>query len=364
MKTQLTTALFLFALIVFSTITAAQITITSADASAINAVGNVITNHFDSTTTFVDIGSPGATSWDFSSLNSHTSNSFTSVVPSSTPYYLSDFSTSNVVFTFTETIDGTVADGWQYSTQNPGDYLMNGVVSESVIDVDTLLIKAVYNPAQINMPLPFTYNSQWGGNFVISSTTYFNGFPFGTNNFNHTESVLVDAYGPMTMPGGSVLQALRVRKDDSYTFAGGSHDRTISYSFITKNGTAVEVVASDTNALNSGIIQSLDGVTWSSTGITAVENENQIPTEFSLSQNYPNPFNPSTSIKYQVSKSSQVLLKVYDLLGREVAELVNEEKPVGTYEVTFDASELSSGVYYYQIKAENYLETKKMVLLR
>lgn len=101
------------------------------------------------------------------------------------------------------------------------------------------------------------------------------------------------------------------------------------------------------------------------TMVTDVEDDqSSIPSEFNLAQNYPNPFNPATSIQYQVSSNSQVLLKVYDLLGREVATLVNEQKPVGIYEVRFDATGLSSGVYYYKITAGDYSETKKMVLLR
>jgi hypothetical protein len=99
--------------------------------------------------------------------------------------------------------------------------------------------------------------------------------------------------------------------------------------------------------------------------LTDVEDEqNLMPSEFYLAQNYPNPFNPSTSIKYQVSSISDVSLKVYDLLGREVATLVNEEKPAGTYEITFDASGLSSGVYYYKLQADTFIETKKMILVK
>ncbi|HSW54358.1 MAG TPA: LamG-like jellyroll fold domain-containing protein [Ignavibacteriaceae bacterium] len=98
--------------------------------------------------------------------------------------------------------------------------------------------------------------------------------------------------------------------------------------------------------------------------ITDVEDEQQIPREFALLQNYPNPFNPSTSIKYQVSSKSQVSLKVYDVLGNEVATLVNEERKAGSYEVEFDAAGLSSGVYFYQLKAGNYIETKKMILIK
>jgi Secretion system C-terminal sorting domain len=92
-------------------------------------------------------------------------------------------------------------------------------------------------------------------------------------------------------------------------------------------------------------------------------------TSFELSQNYPNPFNPVTTIKYQIpaqgrNDNLQVVLKVYDILGSEVAILVNQIKQSGNYEVKFDASNLSSGVYLYKIISGNYLETKKMVLLK
>ena len=94
--------------------------------------------------------------------------------------------------------------------------------------------------------------------------------------------------------------------------------------------------------------------------------ENLTPTEFSLSQNYPNPFNPNTSIKYAISSTQFVTLKVYDLLGREVAILVNEEKPAGVYNVQFtiNSVQLSSGIYFYKLQAGGFVETKKMVLLR
>jgi len=374
MKLQITIPVFLFTLIVFSSVTLAQISITSADASALNAVGNVLTNHFDSLTTSVDIGSPGATSWDFSSLNSQLTNTFTSVLPSSTPY-ISDFPGSNVVFSFDEILDTNTANGWQYTTQNSGDYSMNGVVIKADIGIDLYVIKAVYSPAQVFYPLPYTYNSQWNSSFTITSTSYYNGIPLFNTIANHTESVLVDAWGNMTMPGGAVLQALRVRRDDRYTSPSYPfYKRVISYSFITKSGATVDVSASDTTAPNSGIINT-DGVTWRNTGTVGVENEDQIPTQYSLSQNYPNPFNPSTKIKYTIPsvtlsgvEGSRVQLKVYDVLGKEVATLVNEEKPAGSYEVEFKSSvgslQLASGIYYYQLRAGDYIETRKMILLK
>ncbi|MDZ7766259.1 MAG: T9SS type A sorting domain-containing protein [Melioribacteraceae bacterium] len=81
------------------------------------------------------------------------------------------------------------------------------------------------------------------------------------------------------------------------------------------------------------------------------DEKEEIVNKFSLSQNYPNPFNPTTSIKYQVSSSEKVILKVYDILGREIKTLVNEVKSPGSYEVQFDASQLASGVYFYRLTA-------------
>jgi len=95
-----------------------------------------------------------------------------------------------------------------------------------------------------------------------------------------------------------------------------------------------------------------------------IEVEVGLPTEFSLSQNYPNPFNPSTSIQYAVSSRQFVSLKVYDVLGNEVATLVNEEKPAGNYTVEFNGIGLPSGIYFYRLQTGSFVETKKMVLLK
>jgi photosystem II stability/assembly factor-like uncharacterized protein len=87
-------------------------------------------------------------------------------------------------------------------------------------------------------------------------------------------------------------------------------------------------------------------------------------TDFNLEQNYPNPFNPNTTIQYQNPELSFVSIKVYDVLGNEVDLLVNEEKPIGNYEVEFDATRLPSGIYFYRLQAGDFVETKKMVLLK
>ena len=98
--------------------------------------------------------------------------------------------------------------------------------------------------------------------------------------------------------------------------------------------------------------------------LTNVQNNSLQLEGFALYQNFPNPFNPSTTLQYQVSNTSKVLIRVYDILGNEVATLVNEEKAPGNYQVGFNASALTSGIYYYRIEAGRYSETKKMILLR
>jgi hypothetical protein len=92
--------------------------------------------------------------------------------------------------------------------------------------------------------------------------------------------------------------------------------------------------------------------------------DNDFINGFRLSQNFPNPFNPTTTISYSVKEYSNVLIKVFDILGNEIVTLVNEGKSAGEYQVNWNAADLPSGVYFYQLRARDFLETKKMILLR
>lgn len=94
----------------------------------------------------------------------------------------------------------------------------------------------------------------------------------------------------------------------------------------------------------------------------SVEKTSDQPSDFFLDQNYPNPFNPSTKISFGIQKPGDVSLKVYDILGREVAELVNQFLPVGEYSFNFDAAELSSGIYFYKLSSNGFTMTRKMIL--
>lgn len=96
----------------------------------------------------------------------------------------------------------------------------------------------------------------------------------------------------------------------------------------------------------------------------AQENYPAIPKEFNLSQNFPNPFNPSTEIHYELPTSVKVILKIYDVLGNEIETLINSEEPAGYYNYNFNGTNLPSGVYFYRLKAGDYVQTKKMILLK
>ena len=117
------------------------------------------------------------------------------------------------------------------------------------------------------------------------------------------------------------------------------------------NGTAIGTCSFDTT-----------GIYCTPTGI--VGNDGKLPIEYNLKQNYPNPFNPTTNISYQIPKSAFVTLKVFDILGKEVASLVNDNKQAGKYIVEFNASSLSSGVYFYKLQANEFVDVKRMILIK
>jgi hypothetical protein len=133
--------------------------------------------------------------------------------------------------------------------------------------------------------------------------------------------------------------------------------------FICGSGAALHVVWSDNRhgATNYEIYYKRDP-SGNANAITQIGSE--VPREFSLSQNYPNPFNPVTNIEFKVRETGLIKMTVFDIMGREISVLVNEIMRAGTYKVDFDAGKLSSGIYFYRINAENFSQTKKMILTK
>jgi len=210
-----------------------------------------------------------------------------------------------------------------------------------------------------------------------------------------------------TMAGLSNLYVTSLAVSCTNIFAGGSGVYLSTNSGTTWTTTGLtnqyitSLAASGTNIFAGGngvFLSTNSGTTWTSAGLTnqyitslAVSStnifaatygnnvwmrplsemvtvfevsKNNLPTDYVLKQNYPNPFNPSTMIEFSIKNNSWAKLIVYDMLGREVTTLVNENKSAGTYKVKFDASHLSSGVYLYKLETNGFTQSKKMLLLK
>ena len=144
--------------------------------------------------------------------------------------------------------------------------------------------------------------------------------------------------------------------------SGAWDDVTVAVGAVLFDGTTYEMWYDSWAGANSGAI----GYATAPDSIPTIgiTNEGVIPDRYELSQNYPNPFNPETVIRYSLPKAENVSLVVYNLIGEEVAYLINERKPAGSYTVAWDASNLASGIYFYRLQAGDFVQTRKMVLLK
>lgn len=137
----------------------------------------------------------------------------------------------------------------------------------------------------------------------------------------------------------------------------------INYSFIKDSSTGkISVIESNSGTISFSIL--VNNRIQLLAFVDKINNSANLPSEYALYQNYPNPFNPVTTIKYDIVKAQDVKITVYDILGREVAILVNEQQRPDSYEVKWDASKVSSGIYFYQLKTKDYVSTKKMILMK
>ncbi len=331
----------------------AQITISATDLSTQLTPGKTITSHTDTSTKSINIGIPGATSWDFSTLNTNLSASAMCVSPDTTPFS-STFSGATIVERVAAGFGSTVYSYLQLGA----DLLIRGTgvmgpYPERIID----------SPAELFYKLPLAMGVTWTTDYAESTyITLPPPLPPQVSVTTHSISNIVDAYGTLTLPGGRTFQALRV-KTDARTTTPGHSVRYITYSILSADGAGATVAAADTLQPDNGVIQ-VSSISRTDPFLTDVPRTESVPTQFSLNQNYPNPFNPSTAIRYQLPEAVPVRLSLYDLLGREVAVLVNEQKSAGSYEVRFDGTGLASGMYIYRLVAGTYVESRKMVLMK
>jgi hypothetical protein len=301
----------------------------------------------------VDIGSTGGgNNWDFTMLVSDIQLSLESIEPATSPYF-GDFPGANICTYSNSNVGGFQSEIWSYSTINGALDVLGNATTTSILPGFVTTIKN--DPYRRQFEHPMTINSQWSHTYT--QTIFLNGTPL--NSSSVSLSVVVDAYGSMTIPGGASYEALRIR--DELTISGLT---SVSYNFVAKNGAQVSVSAVDPNPPTSGTIN-VDGTSYNGALTTSgVEQISGLPDDYSLSQNYPNPFNPTTLIEYSIPEASFVQLKVYDVLGNDVATLVSEEQNAGVYQADFSGKDLASGLYFAKLTVGDYTSTVKMSLLK
>lgn len=226
-----------------------------------------------------------------------------------------------------------------------------------------------YDNPEIQMLTPLHFNDQF--------TDQFQGVMTGDGFFVRTRgsvTVINDSYGTLTLPGGATMNAARVkfvRQNVDTTFINGIPFMTSSMTitsyewFIPSARFPVVQIAYYTQTTN-GSTTAFKKVEYNPVQPTSVDERKKEgkAASFRLDQNFPNPFNPATTIGFRLPQSGKVSLKVYSLLGEEVATLVNEELASGIYAVPFDGADLASGTYIYRLQVGDAVQTKKLTLLK
>jgi len=191
-----------------------------------------------------------------------------------------------------------------------------------------------------------------------------------TNALSKGAALFVTEFGTCESSGSGVLDSLETLRWLNYLEQNKISWCNWSIADLTETSAALNPGASATGGWDpsslkrSGVFIRSKIIEGNSSTPTYVESEANIPSHFVLNQNYPNPFNPTTMIQYQLPAAGNVKLAVFDLLGREVARLVDEVKPAGVYHVVWNASSLPSGVYLYALQSGSSIDVRKGILLK
>ncbi|MBK8553187.1 MAG: T9SS type A sorting domain-containing protein [Ignavibacteria bacterium] len=326
----------------------AQMTLTSSN----NPVAGDLDNYVICDTNNITQGNSGANqNWSFLNLIRQDSTSVNFVTAASTPYS-AQFPSSNLA----STNDNS---NYNYITTSSSSMLINGLAGPSLL--------VSYTDPQLYLQYPFTFNSGFSDN--LSATYSISG---STVTRTGTTTVSGDAWGTINLPIGSFSNSLRVKynittRDSSnpgIPFVTETNVTSYIWFVPGRKFPVFEIIYSTitVNGAQFGNNKTVNYNAGSTIGITNISSA--IPDSYTLSQNYPNPFNPVTNLEFGISMTEFVSLKIYDMLGKEVATLVNEELDPGTYKYSFDASGLTSGIYFYKITAGDFTETKRMNLIK
>jgi hypothetical protein len=356
--TLLLRVLAISALLLLPGIAAAQIVLTQSDLSATLALGRTYDSQTDTSGASFNIGSASASAqtWNFTGRNYSKSSREMYVNPASTPYS-GLFPSASIVGYSKDSSAAGKYESWIYGQLTSSDYLYVGTVTRvSQTAYDTTLVDSL-RPAQSTLRFPLQYNMSWSWNSEPKITTLVEGY---STRYTRSVAYVVDAFGTVTMPG-KTFDALRLKTselDTIQTLISGVVYFTQVNSFTTylwlgKDGSSASVGPTTVSySLPSSGATSVEPVAFSG------------PTNFSLGQNYPNPFNPSTNIEFGIQNAGQTTLRVFNILGQEVATLVDRYLPAGRYRVNFNANDLASGLYIYSIESGENKTARKMMLMR
>lgn len=213
--------------------------------------------------------------------------------------------------------------------------------------------------------------AQWTENGIkLSSTPY----SFTSTTMSLNDNGIYAAWSEANNPQGHGIYVIRINPDSTFAWQNGpvrintTFDNPVGMLTLNpdiNSGGAVVLFNPRISTINYDVHTKFIGANGNLGGVTTIEENNYIkPNDFYLSQNYPNPFNPTTRISWQTPVNSHQTLKVYDVLGNEVATLVDEFREAGRYEILFDAAGLSSGTYFYRLRAGEFTDVKKILLLK
>jgi len=286
---------------------------------------------------------------------------------------------------FSKFPDATHATGFSVPLQIGEDttftttvYQFVKISNESIVALG-IALRQQFTPAMPPLPadtMTYDYTSEfmahlpiaYGATQIYGDTTY---DWINSGNYTITKTVQkADGYGTITIPQGT-YPALRI----SYVIVESHYsapatephtvDSTVTITFLTNEGVRVELDIADGQPYEGETYATGAAIVVTSGSATSVRNDVGATVKgFALNQNFPNPFNPSTTLSFSLPQSGMTTLKVYDIIGKEVASLIDEDLTAGLYSVPFNASHLPSGVYFYTLHSGNYRMTKKMALVK
>jgi len=357
-------ATMLLLVVLFCSGAMSQISMTSTDAQGLFAAGKSSRNlsaHNLNITMNLGISSSSAQSWQLPTVVytdiTHTDN----MLPSATSY-VSRFPRATHVQRAIATSSGTTQTVYTYFRITTDSLIILGFASRTQSPSADTTEFETQAALQTSLPIQFGRTYARKDSIAITAFSYI---------IQRTVSSY-DAFGSLVTPAGT-FQALR-NKGVSYSetyFAGQlvSKDSSISISWFTKEGYFLTVEPKDQHQSSGS--QSISNVYYTiPLGSTGVADQSPgIPAELTLQQNYPNPFNPATNIRFSLAQPGHAVLKVYNVLGVEVASLVNGQKDAGTFSVNWNAAGLPSGMYLYRLsvtsdKGQVFEQSRKLVLLK